>query len=45
MVGSWGKTLDKGDETGVILIDFFKSFDYTDDNLLVPKFNAYGFEN
>ena len=44
MVEKWRKTLDEGDETGAVLTDLCKAFDYTDHNLLIAKLNAYGFE-
>ena len=44
MVEKWCKTLDEGGETSAVLTGFSKAFDCTDHNLLIPKLNAYGFE-
>ena len=44
MIEKWRKTLDKGGETGAVLTDLFKAFDCIDHNLLIAKFDAYGFE-
>ena len=44
MVEKWRKTLDEGGETSAVLTGFSKAFDCTDHNLLIPKLNAYGFE-
>ena len=44
MIEKWRKTLDKGGETGAVLTDLSKAFDCIDHNLLIAKFDAYGFE-
>ena len=44
MAQKWRKTLDKGGETGAVLTDLSKAFDCIDQNLLIVKLSAYGFE-
>ena len=44
MIKKWRNALDKGEETGAVLTDLSKAFDFTDHNLLIAKLDAYGFE-
>ena len=44
MVEKLSETLDEGGKTGAFLTDLSKAFDCIDHNLLITKFNAYGFE-
>ena len=44
MTEKWRKTLNKDWETGAVLTDVSKAFDYIDHNLLIAKLDAYGFE-
>ena len=44
MIEKWRKTLDKGGETGAVLVELSKAFDCIDNNLLIAKLDAYGFE-
>ena len=43
-IEKWHKTLDKGGETGAVLADLSKAFYCIDNNLLIAKIDAYGFE-
>ena len=42
MVQRWRKTVDEGDETGVVLTDLSRTFDCIGHNLLIANLNAYG---
>ena len=44
MVEKWRKTLDEDGETGAVLTNLIKAFDFMDHNLFIVKLNAYGFE-
>ena len=44
MVEKWCQTLDEGGENGVVLTDLYKALDCIDQNLLLARLNAYGFE-
>ena len=44
MIEKWKKHLDNNGIAGVILMDLSKSFDTLTHELLVAKFEAYGFE-
>ena len=44
MVEKWRKILDEEGETGAVLINLIKAFDFMDHNLFIDKLNAYGFE-
>ena len=44
MIEKWHKTLNKGGETGAVLTDICKAFDFIDHKLLIAKLNAYGLE-
>ena len=44
MVEKWRKAFAEGGETGTVLTDLSKAFDYIDHNLLIAKLNACGFE-
>ena len=43
MLENLNKALDKGIYTGVLLTDLSKTFDSLSHDLLIAKFNAYGF--
>ena len=43
-VEKWRRTLHGGGETGAVSTDLSKVFDCIDNNLLIAKLNAYGFE-
>ena len=44
MIEKWLKTLDKDGETGAVLTDLSKAFDYIHHNLWIAKLDAYGVE-
>ena len=44
MIEKWRKTLDKDGETGAVLTDLSKAFDYIHYNLWIAKLDAYGVE-
>ena len=43
MIENWKKQLENGEKLGVIFIDLSKTFDLTNNSLLLAKLKAYGF--
>ncbi len=41
MVSKWASNINKGDLTGIVLLDLYKAFDLVDHNLLLHKLSIY----
>jgi len=42
MLRSWSEALDHGDSVCILLVDYSKAFDHTDDTLLLNKLTSFG---
>ena len=45
LIQAWQKELDKSGYTGTVLMDLSKAYDCLPRDLIIAKFEAYGFEN
>ena len=45
MIEKWRKALDNGKLAGALLTDFSKAFDFLNNNVMIVKLHAYGFDH
>ena len=45
MTDSWLNAMDNGEMIGVVLVDFKKTFDLVDHDILLTKLDIYGIKN